>query len=297
MVNLELYKVFYTVAKCKSITKAAEELYISQPAVSHAIKQLETELGGKLFNRVSRGMELTDPGGKQMFEAVEKAMTTLDDAEKNFSSIKAVATGQVKIAASDNVINYFLINKIKRFRTMYPKVGLKFINATSRSCAELVKSGRADIGFVDLPIDSVGVDFVGQTGKIHDIFVASAAFDYLFDKEIEFDKISAYPLLFLDPTTRTRKKTEEFAKNMGVKLDPTIELASIELIVDMAVEGMGIACVPREYVKKQLSSGELKELNVRPSFPVREIGVICGTKKQRSYALQLFLNIVSETND
>ena len=132
MVNLELYKVFYTVAKCKSITKAAEELYISQPAVSHAIKQLETELGGKLFNRVSRGMELTDPGGKQMFEAVEKAMTTLDDAEKNFSSIKAVATGQVKIAASDNVINYFLINKIKRFRNLYPKVGLKFINAPRR---------------------------------------------------------------------------------------------------------------------------------------------------------------------
>ena len=65
----------------------------------------------------------------------------------------------------------------------------------------------------------------------------------------------------------------------------------------MAKEGMGIACVPREYVKKQLMSGELKELNVTPSFPVREIGVVCGTKKQKSYALQLFLKIVSEVND
>ncbi|MBP5177345.1 MAG: LysR family transcriptional regulator, partial [Clostridia bacterium] len=77
MVNLELDNVFYTVAKCKSITKAAEELFISQPAVSHAIKQLESELGGKLFNRVSRGMELTETGGKQMFEAVERAMAIL----------------------------------------------------------------------------------------------------------------------------------------------------------------------------------------------------------------------------
>ena len=62
MVNLELYKVFYTVAKCGSLTKAAEELYISQPAVSQAIKQLETQLGGRLFNRTRKGMELTEPG-------------------------------------------------------------------------------------------------------------------------------------------------------------------------------------------------------------------------------------------
>ena len=78
MVDLDLYRVFYTVAKCGSLTKAAEELYISQPAVSQAVKQLEAQLGGKLFNRVSRGMELTETGGKQMFEIVEQALNMLD---------------------------------------------------------------------------------------------------------------------------------------------------------------------------------------------------------------------------
>ena len=81
MVNLELYRVFYAVARCGSLTKAAEELYISQPAVSQAVKQLENQLGGKLFIRTHRGMELSEPGGRQMFEAVEQALRILDGAE------------------------------------------------------------------------------------------------------------------------------------------------------------------------------------------------------------------------
>ena len=109
MINLELFRVFYTVAKCKSITKAAEELFISQPAVSQAIKSLENQIGGKLFNRVSRGMELTEPGGKEMFEKVKEAIELLDSAEKNFSDMKEVASGSVRIAAAANVINFFLI--------------------------------------------------------------------------------------------------------------------------------------------------------------------------------------------
>ena len=81
MINLDLYRVFYTVAKCGSLTKASEELYISQPAVSQAIKNLETQLGGKLFNRVSRGMELSETGGRQIYEIVERAIKLLDSAE------------------------------------------------------------------------------------------------------------------------------------------------------------------------------------------------------------------------
>lgn len=88
MVNLELYRVFYAVARCGSLTKAAEELYISQPAVSQAVKQLENQLGGKLFIRTHRGMELSEPGGRQMFEAVEQALRILDGAEARYAELK-----------------------------------------------------------------------------------------------------------------------------------------------------------------------------------------------------------------
>ena len=103
MVNLELYRVFYTVAKCGSLTRAADELFISQPAVSQAIKQLESQLGTTLFNRTHRGMELSEQGGKEIFGIVEKALAELDSAENRLKEIHTKATGTIRISASDTI--------------------------------------------------------------------------------------------------------------------------------------------------------------------------------------------------
>ena len=103
MVNLELYRVFYTVAKCGSLTKAAEELYISQPAVSQSIKQLESQLGISLFNRTHRGMELSAQGGKVIFHKIEQALSLFGEAETMISQINTSATGTIRIGASDTI--------------------------------------------------------------------------------------------------------------------------------------------------------------------------------------------------
>jgi DNA-binding transcriptional LysR family regulator len=132
MVDLNLYNIFYTVAKCQSLTKAAEELYLSQPAVSQAIKRLESQLGGKLFNRVSRGMELTETGGKQFFDLVEKAIKLLDTAEAEFKESKNIATGTLRISASDTVITHYLMRYIKKFHELYPNVVITFKDGTTK---------------------------------------------------------------------------------------------------------------------------------------------------------------------
>ena len=103
MVNLELYRVFYTVAKCGSLTRAAEELFISQPTVSQAIKQLEGQLDTPLFNRTHRGMELSEQGGKQIFDIVERALGQLETAENKLKEINQTATGTIRISASDTI--------------------------------------------------------------------------------------------------------------------------------------------------------------------------------------------------
>ena len=108
MVNLELYRVFYTVAKCGSLTKAAEELYISQPAVSQSIKQLENQLGISLFNRTHRGMELSAQGGKMIFSKIEQALALFAEAETLVTQINTAATGAIRIGASETIFEYFL---------------------------------------------------------------------------------------------------------------------------------------------------------------------------------------------
>ena len=117
MVNLELYKVFYTVAKSGSLTKAAQELYISQPAVSQSVKQLESLLGISLFNRTHKGIELTPAGGKLIFKKVEEALKLIEDAENGISELKTSASGTIRIGATDSIFSHLLSDKIASFNT------------------------------------------------------------------------------------------------------------------------------------------------------------------------------------
>lgn len=294
MVNLDLYRVFYTVAKCGSLTKAAEELFISQPAVSQAIKQLEQQLGGKLFNRVSRGMELTETGGKQMFAIVSEVIERLDKAEKEFSVLKNNATGSIRISAEDNVTTYFLMKYIIEYHEMYPNVVMTFTNASTKQSIDLIKSNKADIAFVDLPVQDNSVYFTGQTGKIHDIFAANKNYSHLFNRQLDITAISNYPVLMLDASTTTRQEIDSFLSDLNIKIQPEFEVGSVDLMVKMAKRGLGIACIPREYIKDELEKGELFELNVAPLFPVRANGVIVNKNRNFSFAVSEFLKLLNK---
>ncbi|MBR3863822.1 MAG: LysR family transcriptional regulator [Clostridia bacterium] len=300
MVNLELYRVFYTVAKCGSLTKAADQLFISQPAVSQAIKQLESQLGGKLFNRQSRGMQLTDPAGKKMFEIVSEIIEKLTVAENEFNEINTHTSGSVRISAADTLTTYKLMKYISEYHEMYPSVSFAFRNSTTRQSIELIKENQADIGFVNLPIEDKGVVFTGQTGIIADIFVASPKkFAHLNEKHIELDNLSNYPIIMLNTTTTTRQEIDKFLSDLSVKLVPEIEVSSVSLMIALAKEGLGIACVPKDYVAEELKTGELFQLNVTPSFPVRVTGVIVNKDRNYSQAVAEFLKLLNkyENND
>ena len=293
MINLDLYRVFYTVAKCGSLTKASEELYISQPAVSQAIKNLENQLGGKLFNRVSRGMELTETGGRQIFEIVERAVKLLDSAESKFKESKNIATGVLRISAGDIYVKHFLMRYIKKFHELYPNVVITFKDSTTKETLERIKTQKADVGLVNLPIHDDDVLLTGQTGVIEDIFVATDKFSELFDTIIDLRDLPDYPIIMLDSTTSTTKEITLFLDKHGITLTPELEAASIELVIEMAKNGMGIACVPRRYVLEELARKELYEIKVTPSLPTRASGVVLNKDESlHSFALKEFIKIL-----
>ena len=293
MVNLELYRVFYTVAKCGSLTKAAEELYISQPAVSQAIKQLESQLGGKLFNRTHKGMELSDTGGKQIFSTVEQALKLFDEAESKYAELKDTATGIVRICASDTVATHFLIPYIKEYHKTYPDVNLILQNGTSSETIELLKSNKGDIGFVNLPIDDSDINLSNTVMQLHDTFVASEQFSELFDGVIDLKRLQDYPLLMLELSTATRQAIVSFAHSQGVHLHPEIELASLELMTELAKTGIGIACIPREFVVHELEEGSLREIKTNPPLPTRAIGLALPKNENMMFAVKEFIKLIS----
>lgn len=293
MVNLELYRVFYTVAKCGSLTKAAEELYISQPAVSQAIKQLEIQLGGKLFNRTHKGMELSETGGKQIFDKVERALKLFDEAESTYAELKDTATGIVRICASDTVSTHFLLPFIKEYHEKYPNVNLILQNGTSSETIDLLKGNKGDIGFVNLPIDDSDINLSNTVMQLHDTFVCSQKFKELTDGIIDLKRLQDYPLLMLELSTATRQAIVGFAHSQGIHLHPEIELASLELMVELAKNGIGIACIPREFVAHELDEEKsLIEIKTNPVLPTRAIGLALPKDKTLTFAVKEFIKLI-----
>ena len=296
MVNLELYKVFYTVAKCGSLTRAAEELYISQPAISQAIKQLETQLGGQLFVRTHKGMELSDTGGKQIFPIVEQALKQIELAESKYSELKETATGVVRICASDTVTSKYLLPFVKEYHEKYPSVNLILQNCTSAETVELLKNKKGDIGFINLPTDDREITVYGKAMQLHDTFVASEKFSELEQGTVELKRLQHYPLIMLELTTSTRQAIVNFAHSLGIHLHPEIETESWQLMLELAKNGIGVACIPKEFVSEELKAGTLKEIKTDPELPVRVLGIALPKNESANFAVKEFLKMIDKDN-
>lgn len=290
MVNLELYKVFYTVAKCGSLTKAAQELYISQPAVSQSVKQLESQLGVSLFNRTHRGMELS-VGGKLIYKKVEDALYLIETAESGISELNSTATGTIRIGATDSIFSYVLADKIAEFGARYPSVGFELISSTSPDTLEKLKSGRCDIAFVNLPVEDEEVIFLDTVSHLSDIFVAGKKYEKLKNDVIPLKRVQEFPLLMIEQNTIARRALSAFLNTLGIEFRPDIEVSNWDFMLKLAAKGMGVGCVPREYCMEQLSSGELFEVKTSPALPVRGVGIALPKNIPLSFALRQFITL------
>ncbi|MDE5729324.1 MAG: LysR family transcriptional regulator [Clostridia bacterium] len=291
MVNLELYRVFYTVAKCGSLTKAAQELYISQPAVSQAIKQLETQTGVSLFNRTHKGMVLSAAGGKIIFKQVEEALSLLDEAESKLLETNTTATGTIRIAATDSIFAHVLADKIAEFSQREPAVKLELVSSTSPNTIDWLKDGKCDVAFINLPLEDDDVRFCGAITHLSDVFIAGERFKQLKNKEIQLNSLQEYPLLMIESGTVFMREFAKTTSALGVSLNPDFEVANWDLMKKLIIKGMGVGCIPREYCLNELANGELFELNVTPPLPVRGVGIALAKNVTPSFAIKEFLSL------
>jgi DNA-binding transcriptional LysR family regulator len=291
MVNLDLYRVFYTVAKCGSLTRASEELYISQPAVSQSIKQLETQLGVKLFNRTHRGMELSAQGGKLIFSEVEHALELLNEAENRIEEMKTTATGNLHIGASDTIFEYFLADKIVSFHNQFPKVKIELVADLTPDSIDKLKADRLDVAFVNLPIaEDNELELFGNCMRLNDIFIVGEKYKELASEgTMSLMKLKKYPLILMDKNTVARRTLDGFLSTHGVELEPSIEVSSWDLMKQLVSAGMGIGVIPREYAMRRLLNKELYELKTDPVLPTRSVGMLLHKNRPVSYALHSFI--------
>lgn len=292
MVNLELYRVFYTVAKCGSLTKAAEELYISQPAVSQSIKQLESQLGVSLFNRTHRGMELSPRGGKQIFSKVEQALRILGDVENQIEQVNASASGTIRVAASETIFEYFLADKIVEYHAKYPAVKIELISDVSARTMEGLKANKCDVAFINLPMESDPDIIVhGNCMRLTDVFITGEANKELSEGTIPLTRLRDYPIILLQKNTVARQVMDNFLDNVGITLTPAIEISSWDLMKRLVIRGMGVGVIPREYARHRLADKSLYEIKTDPLLPARSVGIAIPKNAQIPFSLRVFLEL------
>lgn len=296
MVNLDLYRVFYTVAKSGSLTKAAEELYISQPAVSRSIKQLETQLGVTLFTRTHRGMTLSAQGGKVIFAEVERALGLLEEAENRITERNKSATGTIRIGASDTIFEYFLADKIVEFHERFPAVKIELMADFTPDTIEKLKSDKCDVAFVNLPITADSeLKLHGNCMRLNDIFITSEKFSELTNEPISLSTLKKYPLILMDENTVARKSLDNFLSSVGVSVTPSIEVGSWDLMKRLVRKGMGVGVIPREYALQDLEEKALYEIKTDIHLPVRSVGILLRKNASISYALHSFIDLFIQT--
>ncbi len=290
MVNLDLYRVFYTVAKCGSLTRAAEELYISQPAVSQSIKQLENQLGVSLFNRTHRGMELSQQGGKLIFKEVETALKLLYAVEERVGEMKESATGVIRIGASDTIFEYFLADKIVDYHKRFPAVKIELLADVTPDTVEKLKANRCDVAFVNLPIDVDPMLKLDESNvRLQDILIVGEKFRALSENQLSLSELKEYPLIFMNKNTVARRSLDNFLSALGVEVVPSIEVGSWDLMKRLVAQGMGVGVMPKEYALRELAENALFEVKTDPVLPVRSVGMLLPKNQPVSYALHCFI--------
>ncbi|HEX3044714.1 MAG TPA: LysR family transcriptional regulator [Bacillota bacterium] len=275
-INFELYKIFYHAAKSQSFSRAAAELFISQSAVSQAIKNLETKLGGALFFRKNQRLKLT-PEGELLLLHIEQAYHLMKTAERKLEDIHNLDAGEIRIGASDTVCKYFLLPYLKDFHNQFPQIQIRLLNRTSEQLVATLKNGLIDFAIVTLPQTEPGLEVLSFK-KVTDIFVASEKYSNLKKIKLSWLDFSRYPVLMLEKTSATRCNLEAFLRQKGIIIQPEIELESVDLLVDFARCGFGIAHVLKESAVDCIEKGQLFEIVTQETLPDRELGLVCYPK-------------------
>lgn len=288
--NMEWYRVFYWTAKLGSLTKAADKLHITQPAVSHTLKQLESNLGGQLFFRTARGVTLTTEG-EVLFHHVEQAFRAIDSGEKKIAEMHNLEYGEISIGASDSLCKHYLLPYLDLFHKQYPNIRVRITNRTTPETIKLLKEGRIDFGIVNLPAADPSVHF-RKSSSLQDCLVGGSAYASLANETFELGQLQHYPLLLLEPGGSTRDYLDRYAASYDIRLSPEFELGSLDLLIQFAQRGFGLTFIVREYVAEELASGQLTELPLTPPIPKRYVGIATLKGVPLSAASKSFLDFL-----
>ena len=288
--KLDYYRMFYETARFNSFSTAAQHLYISQSAISQCMSQLEKDLGIQLFIRTRKGVSLTNEG-KLLFLKVENAINSIEQGESQLDRMSRLEEGELKIAAGDTITTHFLLKYLEEFHDLYPDIKIEMANSYSSQMLTLVKEGKADLAFINMPIVDEEL-IIEPCLEINDIFVCGPNYE---QKELyQWEDLANLPLILIEKNASSRHFIEDKFKQKNLSLHAQIEVAIHDLLIRFASIHLGISCVIEEFSKDELEQGIIKKINLEPPLPPRSIGYAYLKNTPLSHAAKAFIDLIGK---
>ncbi|MDE7223398.1 MAG: LysR family transcriptional regulator [Acetatifactor sp.] len=297
MNQLNLYHIFYTVAQCGNISVAARKLYISQPAVSKSISRLEENFSSPLLIRSSRGVTLTE-NGRLLYKQLETAFQAIRQGEEMICRNDLLGAGSLSVGVSTTLCKYILLPYLREYIAANPYVKVSLSCQSTYETIAALENGSLELGLVGESdrLESSHLIFL-PIREIHDIFVCSPEYlDKLHtqtDGDASPDLLAQGTFLLLDKHNVTRQYIDKHMLLQDITMEHQIEVTTMDLLIDFARIGLGIACVIGEFVLDELKKGSLVECSIREPIPSRRIGFAYPRSGRPSAAMNAFLNQIS----
>lgn len=269
-INYNLYKSFLVVYETQNISKAADFLYISQPAVSHNIKELEKQLGIQLFYKKSNGMSATSEA-EILYKYISSAFNSIWKGEQTITDMAGLKTGVVKIGIPSYLSVIYLSNIITEFRQSYPNIKIEIVSKPAIDLVSMLQTQNIDIMIDSSPITT-------EKSKIQVKYLKS--FSHCFvttdkfytERLISVDNINNLPLIISSQSSEEIKLLKNAFTD--IKINPIIEAWTTETILKLVKNGNGVGYTQEEYVQEELANGTLKKLKL--SFTPPKLDIYCG---------------------
>lgn len=287
-ISFEHYKIFYYVAKYKSLSKAAQLLINNQPNLTRTIKNLENELDCRLFFRTNKGMILT-PEGQMIYAHIKNAVEEVIEAENELSEIKLMKKGLVRISVSEIALRCRLLGAIKEYRRKYPDIRIEISNHLTAQAVESVRDSSADMALVTTPAPDIN--------EFDSIFVcpvtesAICAKDFVIEEKepLSLCRLSKYPLVSLSKNTQTYEFYRDIFSANSAEFNPVVETAAEDQIIPMVETGIGIGFVPDGFLKNE---DNIRKIHLSQTLPQRNIIIVKKKNRPLSIAASRLEDII-----
>lgn len=291
--NFEYYKIFYFVSKYKNLTKAANALKISQPAVTRTIRNLERDLGCRLFIRCKQGMVHT-PEGEMLFKYVSEGCAQFFKGENILENIAGLEKGSVYISATETALHCYLFDAMEEFKANFPKVHFKIFNNSSSDSLRFLKEGRIDIAIVSSPIDTVEPIRQIHLRKYRDILICGKSYMEISERNTSLNELIGYPWISLTSDSFTRCFLDRHFSKNNLEFRPDIEVDTTDMILMAVKHNMGMGFIPPEFAKDAIALGEVMEIKLDEPLTDRCVTMVYDSDAPQSTAAREFRGFLKE---